>query len=360
MGGFVSMSESIDNGFGVNFPTENMAQMVELFGVKAGDRVLDVGGGAAPFIRADVIVDYDLQSGYHRDQYHVSLDERWLAADIQQLPFADKAFDFVYCSHVLEHVTDPEKACKELMRVAHRGYFETPRKLTELLHGHPTHRWLVDTQGEKLIFEPRCFVESPLQNFALAHILNYPQTLDRFLTQYRNISCVQVLWEGNFEYEVRAVPSNHVQFDYADQIQAAWSHFYFALNLMANHAPVAYVLPHIEVACKLRGGETESVFYTLLGCAQMIEGNETEARLKFGQALQLDVGDLVSKENLYRLDCGDFSSVLLPKQRGEYSLQGMRIEYLQEKVSALEEKLEIYEHSKYVRLRRFIHNLFNK
>lgn len=45
---------------------------------------------------------------------------------VEQMPFKDKEFDFVYCSHVLEHVVDPIRACRELMRVARRGYIETP------------------------------------------------------------------------------------------------------------------------------------------------------------------------------------------------------------------------------------------
>jgi len=37
------------------------------------------------------------------------------------MPFPDKSFDFVYCAHVLEHVDDPIRACREIMRVGKRG-----------------------------------------------------------------------------------------------------------------------------------------------------------------------------------------------------------------------------------------------
>lgn len=37
--------------------------------------------------------------------------------DIQDLPFKDESFDFIMCSHVLEHVEDDIKAMKELHRV---------------------------------------------------------------------------------------------------------------------------------------------------------------------------------------------------------------------------------------------------
>ena len=37
--------------------------------------------------------------------------------DIQDLPYQDNQFDFILCSHVLEHVEDDRKAMKELHRV---------------------------------------------------------------------------------------------------------------------------------------------------------------------------------------------------------------------------------------------------
>ncbi len=38
-------------------------------------------------------------------------------ADIHDLPYADATYDFVLCSHVLEHVEDPVKAISEIRRV---------------------------------------------------------------------------------------------------------------------------------------------------------------------------------------------------------------------------------------------------
>jgi SAM-dependent methyltransferase len=37
--------------------------------------------------------------------------------DVTNLPFASGAFDFVHCSHVLEHVVDDEASMRELARV---------------------------------------------------------------------------------------------------------------------------------------------------------------------------------------------------------------------------------------------------
>lgn len=42
-------------------------------------------------------------------------------ADIQNLPFEDDSWDYVVCSHVLEHVASDEKALRELRRILRPG-----------------------------------------------------------------------------------------------------------------------------------------------------------------------------------------------------------------------------------------------
>jgi SAM-dependent methyltransferase len=37
--------------------------------------------------------------------------------DLQQLPFDDRSYDFVFASHVLEHIPDDEKAISEISRI---------------------------------------------------------------------------------------------------------------------------------------------------------------------------------------------------------------------------------------------------
>jgi SAM-dependent methyltransferase len=37
--------------------------------------------------------------------------------DLHQLPFADESYDFVFASHVLEHIRDDEKAIAEIRRI---------------------------------------------------------------------------------------------------------------------------------------------------------------------------------------------------------------------------------------------------
>jgi SAM-dependent methyltransferase len=49
----------------------------------------------------------------------------------EKLPFADKEFDYVILSHVLEHIPNLIDFTKELVRIAKGGYIELPTKLND-------------------------------------------------------------------------------------------------------------------------------------------------------------------------------------------------------------------------------------
>ena len=60
-----------------------------------------------------------------KDLHHITADlsspEAMLRADITRLPHADASFDAVYCSHVLEHVSDDGAALVEVNRILRRA-----------------------------------------------------------------------------------------------------------------------------------------------------------------------------------------------------------------------------------------------
>jgi SAM-dependent methyltransferase len=125
------------------------------FDVRAGDRVLDIGSGAYPFPPAAVLVDRFIADNHHRSGGSlITHGKQLIAASVERLPFRDQSFDYVYCSHILEHVDDPISACRELMRVAPRGYVETPTLAKDMLFGWAKglHRWHVMAIGQTLCF----------------------------------------------------------------------------------------------------------------------------------------------------------------------------------------------------------------
>jgi SAM-dependent methyltransferase len=93
-----------------------------------GRSVLDAGCGAGAFLdvvspHAGRVVGVDLsqavEPAFESTRHHENVDV--LQADLLALPFADGAFDFVFCVGVLQHTPDPAAAFRSLARVVRPG-----------------------------------------------------------------------------------------------------------------------------------------------------------------------------------------------------------------------------------------------
>jgi hypothetical protein len=188
---------------------ENRTRLLEALGET--DLVLDVGGGASPFPRADWVIDllaYDSRGLYgeppDRERERFGPD-RWIRRDIcdrEPWPFADDQFDLSVCSHTLEDVRDPLYVCAELIRVSKAGYIEVPSRLEEQSFGFQGpwagwghHRWLVELDGDEL-------------TFVLKHHVMHGRSSDHFpagfhatLTPVERI--LALWWTGSFSYRER-------------------------------------------------------------------------------------------------------------------------------------------------------------
>ncbi|MBF0375932.1 MAG: class I SAM-dependent methyltransferase [Desulfamplus sp.] len=255
--------------FNRNYPSGNHDLLIAELGVSPDAKILDVGGGANPFKYADVVVDMDYDFGnIHRDGSALYIKKEgitYIQADIHSLPFKDKAFDFVFCIQVLEHVDSPSQACDELMRVAKAGFLETPRKWTEYYAGHPTHRWLIDLIDGYLTFEPVTYNESPFLNFALPVLWDSPELQKRAAINFSNIPSVQVVWGDNgFKYKVNKLISE----EFKTQEFLAESHYYFAKNLLFWLGQFQAGAFHAERALKISPQKEKyqklSLFYKVL------------------------------------------------------------------------------------------------
>jgi hypothetical protein len=172
--------------------------------------VLDVGGGARPFARADWVLDampYSSrgQLGWTGDQSGERFaPETWVQRDIcdrKPWPFKKRQFDFAVCSHTLEDVRDPVWVAAELQRVAAAGYIEVPALREELTYGIQGpwvgwghHRWLVSIEGRRIEF----LFKHHVINRAGSHL---PAGTTAAM---RPEERVQTLWwEGSFEARER-------------------------------------------------------------------------------------------------------------------------------------------------------------
>jgi len=123
--------------------------------VKKGDLVLDIGSGDKPHWRADVLVDLYTDNSYgiqRSGDSKVKISKSLVVSPIEKLPFKDKSFDYVICSHVLEHVIDPQKSLVEIMRVGKAGYIEVPFEGASKVVDYPSHLWYCRLERGVLVF----------------------------------------------------------------------------------------------------------------------------------------------------------------------------------------------------------------
>lgn len=187
--------------------------------IKPGDYVLEIGGGHNPKTRADVLCDKFIYDDLQRGGKIVA-DRPIVAADGQYLPFADKAFDYVICSHVLEHVDDAELFLKEIMRVAHRGYIETPSEVGERVYGWPYHKWYVNLDKDNKD-KGKLILSRKTQDGQFGRLFHYLAASDksyaRFHAQNPELFLVRYEWDGKVDYEILPPDESLLKLD-SDQV----------------------------------------------------------------------------------------------------------------------------------------------
>ena len=116
----------------------------KILSIKPSDKVLEIGPGATPYFRSDVFLEkeYETETELIAQSGHVGLlntDKRVVTYDGFVFPFSNNEFDYVICSHVLEHVENVEMFLKEIQRVAKRGYLEFPTIYYDYIYNFPEH-----------------------------------------------------------------------------------------------------------------------------------------------------------------------------------------------------------------------------
>jgi hypothetical protein len=186
--------------------------------LKPDDVVLDIGGWAHPFNRANYILDlapYETRGFYNRTfaknnpippiggTVEIFTSDTWIVRDIcakEPYPFKDKELDFVVCSHTLEDIRDPLWVCSEMIRIGKAGYIEVPSRLWETCRGLERgiaglshHRWLIDIDAgaNSIRF---------LQKFHRLH--NWRNSLPKSVLRnlHEEETAQWLFWNGSFEF----------------------------------------------------------------------------------------------------------------------------------------------------------------
>ncbi|MGI9021605.1 MAG: class I SAM-dependent methyltransferase [Solirubrobacterales bacterium] len=182
------------------------------------DVVLDVGGWADPFERADWVIDlmpYETRGLYEREGWVEPREreaerfsaETWIQRDLcdrEPYPFENGSIDFAICSQTLEDLRDPIWVCRELARIAKAGYIEVPSRLEEQswgvdgpFAGWGHHRWLIDAieGGLEFVVKPHSLHGHPDQRF--------PPGFWETLTEEERVQTLW--WEGGFDCRERVL-----------------------------------------------------------------------------------------------------------------------------------------------------------
>ena len=113
------------------------------------------------------------------------------------LPFKDKEFDFVICSHVLEHVEDISFLIMELQRIANQGYIELPTRLEDNLvfENKNDHIWSMSYNDEKnllLISKRQQIIEPILTVSSIKNLNKY----------FRDSFVIEIHWYKDINFKI--------------------------------------------------------------------------------------------------------------------------------------------------------------
>ena len=173
------------------------------FDIQSEEVVLDIGSGHIPFPYATILSDMYTKPTAHRYSDLVKDSRPLIIFDIHNLPFKDKSIDFVYCSHVLEHVDDPRKACGEICRVGKRGYIETPNFMKDVLFSWALgmHKWhTVGINNELHFFEYTERQARGIQSSIWGEMINgkYYHKMQDIFWDKQDLFNTMFNWKGNF------------------------------------------------------------------------------------------------------------------------------------------------------------------
>lgn len=149
-------------------------EIVEKLKIKSTDKILDIGGSMMQHkeIRIDTLADIVRPENAPYGPSKL-LANSFVKVDItkEKLPFKNKEFDVVLCTHVLEDLPNPFLVMDEMTRVAKRGLIVTPSMGFDMLFtpidytnwltgarrvpGEAHHKWFFVKEGEKLKVIPK-------------------------------------------------------------------------------------------------------------------------------------------------------------------------------------------------------------
>jgi ubiquinone/menaquinone biosynthesis C-methylase UbiE len=144
--------------------------------ISPNDLVLEVGPGANPFRKSDILLEKkfsdEIEARSQRaDKGKIKTNKQIVLFDGEKFPFKDKTFDYIICSHVLEHVDNVESFVSEITRVGKKGYLEYPTIYYDYIYNFNIHKSFLLFRDCILFWMPKS--ESSLNDFVCVQKLFY-------------------------------------------------------------------------------------------------------------------------------------------------------------------------------------------
>ena len=158
--------------------------------------ILDIGCNRDAVKYAQTVADIQNLSIFYKDK-----DKDFVLIQNKDLPFKDNQFDFVYASHVIEHVDDVSYFIKELQRISKKGYIELPSMLEDNIvlseNNIKDHKWFFqfdDVRNVLLTERKRQLIEPFITHGVLFGSLR---------KNFRSSLVLELIWENEINYEFK-------------------------------------------------------------------------------------------------------------------------------------------------------------
>ena len=158
--------------------------------------ILDIGCNLAAVEYAQTVADIEDFSKFYQKK-----NKKFILVNNKTLPFEDNEFDFVFASHVIEHIDDISFFISELQRISKRGYIELPSVLEDNLvlskNSSEDHKWIFkfDDVDKILLAEKKKKLIEPF--------ITHGVLFDSLRKNFRSSLVLELLWENEINYELK-------------------------------------------------------------------------------------------------------------------------------------------------------------
>ncbi len=159
-------------------------------------QILDIGCNRDAVQYAQTAADVqDLTSFYK--------NKKFVLVKGKDLPFKDNEFDFVFASHVIEHVEDVSYFIEELQRISKKGYIELPSMLEDNIilseNNIIDHKWFFkfDDVNQILLAEKKRQLIEPF--------ITHGVLFGSLRKNFRSSLVLELYWEDKIDYKFEKI-----------------------------------------------------------------------------------------------------------------------------------------------------------